>query len=430
MRRGKWNFLHPVVFVGTALILGPWSLRAAESPAAPAATNRPPANAPSEALGRFLEQVPALRFEVFGEPLWKYLAFLAYLGLAFLSAYLVNRLVSGRLRAWAARTPSKYDDILLKVVHGPVKVVTFVIVLNFGLQVFAWPAVVQDYLSKGLRVVVAWSITYMVIKALDLLLVFWRQRAAAPEDPLFDKQLLPLMRRVGKYFIILLALLVTAQNLGVEVTTLLAGLSIGGLAVGLAAQDTLANLFGAVALFMDRPCVVGDRIQVEGYDGVVEEIGLRSTRLRNLDGHLVTIPNKAMANASITNISKRPNIRTVMTLGITYDTPAEKVKLAGDIIQEVFKSHPMTADVWVSFNQFADCSLNFLVVHWWNSTVYKDYLAGMQEMNLALKARFDAAGISFAFPTRTLYVKQDSDWRITGMPQTPPLPAEPGTARG
>jgi len=120
----------------------------------------------------------------------------------------------------------------------------------------------------------------------------------------------------------------------------------------------------------------------------------------------------------------------VMTIGITYDTPTEKVKRAGEIIQEVFKSHPMTADVWVSFNQFADCSLNFLVIHWWNSTVYKDYLAGMQEMNLALKARFDAAGISFAFPTRTLYVKQDSDWRITGMPQTPPPRAEPGAARG
>ena len=430
MRSHKRNFLHPAVWVWTALIFGPWGLRAAESPAAPAATNSSPANAPSEALGRFFEQVPALRLEVFGEPLWKYLAFLAYIGLAFLSAYLVNRLVSGRLRAWAARTPSQYDDILLQVVHGPIKVVTFVIVLNFGLRVFAWPAVVQDYLSKGLRVVVAWSVTYMVIKALDLFLVFWRQRSAEPEDPLFDRQLLPLMRRVGKYFILLLALLVTAQNLGVEVTTLLAGLSIGGLAVGLAAQDTLANLFGAVALFMDRPCVVGDRIKVEGYDGVVEEIGLRSTRLRNLDGHLVTIPNKAMANASITNISKRPNIRTVMTIGITYDTPAEKVKRAGEIIQEVFKSHPMTADVWVSFNQFADFSLNFLVIHWWNSTVYKDYLAGMQEMNLALKARFDAAGISFAFPTRTLYVKQDSDWRITGMPQTPPPPAEPGAARG
>jgi MscS family membrane protein len=379
-----------------------------------------------------LVRVGWLHTEVFGEPLWKYLAFLAYIALAFLSAYLVNRLVAGRLKAWATRTVTRYDDIFVEVVQGPVKVITFVIVLNFGLQVFAWPAVVQNYLSKGLRVVVAWSLTFMVIKAMDVLLVFWRQRAAAEKDVFFNQQLFPLVRRVGKYFIILLAALLTAQNLGIEITSLLAGLSIGGLAVGLAAQDTLANLFGAVALFMDKPCAVGDRIKVEGFDGVVEEIGLRSTRLRNLDGHLVTIPNKAMANASITNISKRPNIRTVMTIGITYDTPAEKVKLAGDIITEVFKGHPMTADVWVSFNQFADFSLNFLVIHWWNSTDYKAYLAGMQEMNLQLKARFDAAGLSFAFPTRTLYVKQDSDWRITGMPQSPPTggAVEPPPTRG
>jgi MscS family membrane protein len=398
--------------------------------AAPAATNVAAATpAPSDAVGQLLVRVSFLQTEVFGEPLWKYLAFLAYIALAFLSAYLVNWLVSGRLKAWAARTATQYDDILLQVVQGPVKVITFVIVLNFGLRVFAWPVVVQDYLSKGLRVVVAWSLTFMVIKAMDLLLVFWRQRAAAAEDVFFNQQLFPLVRRVGKYFIILIAALLTAQNLGIEITSLLAGLSIGGLAIGLAAQDTLANLFGAVALFMDKPCAVGDRVKVEGYDGVVEEIGLRSTRIRNLDGHLVTIPNKTMANASITNISKRPNIRTVMTIGITYDTPAEKVKLAGDIITEVFKSHPMTADVWVSFNQFADCSLSFLVIHWWNSTDYKAYLAGMQEMNLTLKARFDAAGLSFAFPTRTLYVKQDSDWRITGVPQPPP-PAEPPPARG
>lgn len=421
MQKCHWNFVHVAVLVGLALLSWSRVAWAADTPAgAAAATNAAPAGqTPNEAVGQLLERIAALRFEVWGEPLWKYLAFLAYILLAFSSAFLVNRLASGWLRTRTARTSSRYGDILLPVVHGPIKVVTFVIVLNFGLRVFAWPAVVQDYLSKGLRLVVAWSITFMLIKALDLFLEYWRQRSTAAEDPLLDKQLLPLGRRVGKFVIILLALLVTAQNLGVEITTLIAGLSIGGLAVGLAAQDTLSNLFGAVALFMDRPCVVGDRIRVENVDGVVEEIGLRCTRVRNLDGHLVSIPNKAMANATITNISKRPNIRTVMTIGITYDTPAEKVKLAGDIINEVFKSHPMTADVWVSFNQFADYSLNFLVIHWWNSTVYKDYLAGMQEMNLTLKTRFDAAGISFAFPTRTLYIKQDSDWRITGLPQTP-----------
>ncbi|MFN7141455.1 MAG: mechanosensitive ion channel family protein, partial [Limisphaerales bacterium] len=124
-------------------------------------------------------------------------------------------------------------------------------------------------------------------------------------------------------------------------------------------------------------------------------------------------PNKTMGNATITNITKRPNIRTNMDISITYDTPVEKVKLATQILNDVYRSHPKTFDLIISFNRFADSSLNILVVHWWNSTDFKEYLAGMQELNLKVKERFDAEGINFAFPTRTLYLKQDSDWRIT-----------------
>jgi len=189
-------------------------------------------------------------------------------------------------------------------------------------------------------------------------------------------------------------------------------LSIGGLAVGLAAQDTLGNLFGAVAVFVDKPFRIGDRIQLDQVDGTVESIGLRSTRVRNLNGHLITVPNKTMGNATITNVTCRPNIKTEMNIGLTYDTPAEKVKRALKILEEIYRGHPMTVDLIVSFNKFADSSLNILVVHWWNSTDFKAYLAGMQELNLAIKERFDAEGISFAFPTQTLFLKQDSEWRV------------------
>jgi MscS family membrane protein len=103
-----------------------------------------------------------------------------------------------------------------------------------------------------------------------------------------------------------------------------------------------------------------------------------------------------------------------MNIGITYDTPAPKVKLALKIIEEVYKPHPKTFDCVIGFNKFESSSLNILVVHWWNATDYKEYIAGMQEMNLALKERFDAEGINFAFPTQTLYVKQDSEWRVNG----------------
>jgi MscS family membrane protein len=196
-----------------------------------------------------------------------------------------------------------------------------------------------------------------------------------------------------------------------NVTGLLASLSIGGLAVGLAAQDTLSNLFGAVAIFADRPFRVGDHIQLsDGLDGTVEAIGLRSTRVRNLDGHLVAVPNRTMANANIINISKRPNIKTVMNIGVTYDTPSHRVERAMQIIENIYRNDPNTVDLIVSFNKFENSSLNILVVHWWNSTDFKAYLLGFQKLNLELKKRFDAERISFAFPSQTVYLRQDSEW--------------------
>src|SRR5262249_45723989 len=160
------------------------------------------------------------------------------------------------------------------------------------------------------------------------------------------------------------AVLVTSQNLGMNVTGLLASLSIGGLAVGLAAQDTLSNLFGGVAIFADKPFRVGDRVQLEAIEGTVGAVGVRSTRVRNLDGYLLAIPNKNMSAANIVNISKRPNIKTVMNLGLTYDCPAPKLERAMQIIEEIYRPHPKTADLLVSFNKFESSSLNLLVVHW------------------------------------------------------------------
>jgi MscS family membrane protein len=359
-----------------------------------------------------LDRVPAFKREFLGNPIWQYIASLIYIILAFYVSKLLDLLVRLRLKIWAAKTTTRLDDLLVELIHGPVKVVSFVILLHIGLRVFDWPIWVQEFLSKALIVIVAVSITYMALKLVDVLLVFWRQRAVPEGDQTFNQQLFPLIRKSLKVFIVVVSFLVTSPHLGLNVTGLIASLSIGGLALGLAAQDTLGNLFGAVAIFLDKPFKVGDRIQLDSIDGVVESIGLRSTRVRNLDGHLITVPNKTMGNATITNITLRPNIRTLMNISVTYDTPAEKVQRAVDILGEVFRGHAMTHDVWISFNKFADSSLNIFIVHWWKSTVFKDYLAGMQEMNLEIKRRFDQEKISFAFPTQTLHLKQDSEFRI------------------
>jgi len=351
------------------------------------------------------KSLPFLKYQIFGNELWKYILSLIYIFLAFLLAKGADLLFRRVLKHLAEKTTTELDDLIIETLRNPIKIVFFVIFLRIGLDVFEWPEIIQTILSKAFTIIVAATITYAIIKVLDLFFGYWRSRNK--EDKNINEQLIPLIRKSLQVFIIIVASLVTLTNLGIDVTAAIASLSIGGLAIGLAAQDTLANIFGAAAIFIDKPFKIGDRIKINDIDGFVESISLRSTRIRNLDGHLITVPNKMMGNSIITNITRRPNIRTVMTIGITYNTPAEKIKRATQILEEIYRSHPKTHDVIIGFNQFADFSLNITVIHWWNSTDYKDYLQGMQELNLKIKERFDQEGIEFAFPTRTVYLRYD-----------------------
>ncbi|MEY4916885.1 MAG: hypothetical protein RL616_798 [Verrucomicrobiota bacterium] len=365
---------------------------------------------PSHSLSFGLDQIQFLCVHtLLGQPLWKYLSFLIYIVLAFYAAKLLDFIISTWLKKIAAKTTTVYDDLFLDLLRGPVKVVVFVILLHIGLGTFEWPSRAQDYLSRGLIVVVACSVTYVLLKLVDLLLGIWRERVVAEQDKVFAAQLFPIFSKTAKVVIVIGAALLTADNLNIEIKTLLAGLSVGGLALGLAAQDTVANMFGAVAILLDKPFHIGDRIRVEGVDGTVETIGLRSTRVRNLDGFLVTLPNKLMGNAIITNVTKRPTIKTEMNLGLTYDTPVEKVKRATLLLEEIFQSNPKTTDLVISFNRFADSALNIFIVHVWNGTDVKQHFAEMQALNLKIKERFDAEKIEFAFPTQTVFVKTEGE---------------------
>jgi MscS family membrane protein len=344
-------------------------------------------------LDRF---APLREITFLGEPLWKYIASLIYVLLAFYAAKLIDLIA----RVWFKKVTSSksavLDEVLFDLLRGPIKVVVFVVLLNIGLNIFDWSARMRLYLSKGLILVVAASLTYLVIKVLDLFLNIWRQRHARDSEGKFDDQLFSVIRISLNTFVIVVAVLVTAQNMNIDITAAIASLSIGGLAVGLAAQDTLANLFGAVAVFVDKPFRVGDQIKLDGAEGTVEIVGLRSTRVRHPEGHLIAVPNKTMGSATISNITERANIKTVMNFALVRTLPTEKVKRALALLEEIYRHHPMTRETWVSFNQFAGPNLNIQVVHWWRGTDYQKYLEGMQEMNLAVKERFDAEGIAFA----------------------------------
>ena len=355
-----------------------------------------------------LDRLPYMRTIYLGNPLWKYASFGIYIVLALFLTKVIDVVFLAYLKKLASKTKTQLDDLLFDLIGGPIKVIVFVILLHIGLDIFSWPPWMQKYLSTALKIVVAGSLTYLSIRLVDLLLTYWKSRATASDsDKLFAEQLYPVARISARTFVIVMAILFTSQNLGLNITSVLASLSVGGLAIGLAAQDTLANLFGAIVIFLDKPFKIGDRIQLDGgIDGTVETIGLRSTRVRSLDGYLITVPNTTMGKATITNINARPTIKTVIDFGLTYDTSPERMEQAVALLTEIYKSHPMTCDLLVGFNQFGNSSMNIRVTHWWKNTDYKAYTAGMQDLNLAVLKRFGEEKLEMAFPTQTLYLRE------------------------
>ena len=221
--------------------------------------------------------------------------------------------------------------------------------------------------------------------------------------------LAPILSKSLKATVVVLAIVQVAQTLsGKEITSILAGLGIGGLAIALAAQDTIKNFFGSIVLIADKPFTIGDRINVDGHDGPVETVGMRSTQIRTLDGHLVTIPNGEMANKTIWNISKRPYIRKIFNLGLPYDTSPSKVREAKAIVEELLHNHEGMNPEFppkIYFNDFADSTLNLICIFWYHPPAYWEFLAFTEKLNLNILTRFNSAGIEFAFPTQTIDLK-------------------------
>ena len=243
------------------------------------------------------------------------------------------------------------------------------------------------------------------------------------------------------------------SRVGVSLVPLLTGIGIGGLAIALAARPTIENIIGSFMIFLDKPYQVGQRVNVLEQNGTVESIGLRSTKIRLLNGHLTSIPNEKMAAVEIENIGRRPFIRRRFSITVTYDTPPDKINRALEILREILavpevpalqttdgtenladtatnetehNTHPNQAinqpgfPPRIFFNEFNADSLNILVIYWYHPPVYWDYLDHATWINLQIKERFNAEGIDFAFPTQTLHLAGDDKRPLTaGVRQEP-----------
>ncbi len=257
---------------------------------------------------------------------------------------------------------------------------------------------------------VAWVvvISYLAYLLVDVPVTAVK-RYALKKDDSFGNFLGPLISRTLSVAVIFLAIAQIYQIITDQpMTTILAGLGVGGIAVGLAAQDAIGNFFGSIMLATDRPFEVGDRVVVDSYDGPIEKVGLRSTQIRTLEGHLVSIPNKYLASTSIQNIAKRPHIRRLSTITVTYDTPPDKMREAVSILQDILKDHEGMHEDYpprVYFSGYGDWALEIMMIYWYHPPSYWDYMAFSEKVNLEILERFNKAGLEFAFPSQTIYTK-------------------------
>jgi len=254
------------------------------------------------------------------------------------------------------------------------------------------------------------ALFWLILLLIGILDVYLKKWAAATESTI-DDMLVPIVGKTLRLFVIVICGIIIVQNLtGLKIGPLLASLGIGGLAVALAAKDSIANFFGTLTILFDKPFQVGQRITIDQYDGIVENVGFRSTRIRTLTGHLVTIPNEKLVNSSVENIGERPYIRWLTNIGITYDTPPDKVDKAVHMIREILENHEGMKEDFpprVFFNGFNDWSLNIMVIAWYHPPNYWDFQEWLQKTCLEIMRRFEAEDIDFAFPSRTIYMAND-----------------------
>ena len=313
----------------------------------------------------------------------------------------------------ADRTETPLDNLLLEAAEKPAGWLMYILgtlatvhVLNPPTAIFPIVSAV-DHLGRIISILIG---AWFLWRLLDGLAAYFTARAAKTESSL-DDQLVPFVAKTLKIFIVITGMLVVAQNMGYSISGLIASLGIGGIAVAMAAKDTIANVFGSIMILVDRPFTIGDLIKTAEFEGVVEEVGFRSTRIRTFAKTLVNVPNSTMANMVIDNIDARPKRRVKMRIGLTYDTPVEKMRQAVGDIEDILSRHNgVDHDFFlVKFDEFEDSALSIFLYYFTTTVRWEEYLQVRQEVNLQIMGLLESLELEFAFPTRTVYLEQSPE---------------------
>ena len=342
--------------------------------------------------------------EFYGNSILNWAIAVGILILSFVVVKMLYWIFSNVIRRLTSKTKTNLDDVLIDKLEKPLTYLVLILGYWISIHYLVFKEEVELVLENAAYFLLVIDFTAILSRIVDALITEIIMPISEKSDSSFDNQLIPVIQKGVRSIIWILGIIIGLDNIGFDITAMIAGLGIGGLALALAAQDSVKNIFAGIMIFLDKPFRIKDRIQVDGFDGIVEEVGLRSTRLRTLEGRIVTIPNSRFTDNSVTNVTSQPTLKVKLNLGLTYDTDEVQMQKAIDILEDIVKNQEaITDDYAAGFNGFGDFSLNILFIYYVKPDSH--WLDTQTLVNKEILRRFNKEGLEFAFPTQTILKK-------------------------
>ena len=346
-----------------------------------------------------------LNFQIFGNSGKNYLIALAIFFGSLLVLKIFREKIFSHLKEKAKKTKTEIDDILIEIVESIKPPFYFFVALYFALYSLTLSEKVQKLINSLFILV----IIYQVIKALHIFINQAGKKFISKEEgkeKIKSEATIKTLTTIIKVCLWIVAGLIILSNWGVNINSLIAGLGIGGIAVALAVQNILGDVFSSFSLVLDKPFEIGDFIVIGSHCGIVKKIGIKTTRIQTLQGEELVVSNKELTETRVQNFGKMRERRIQFRFGVCYETPLKKLKKIPEMVREIIENIENTRVDRIHFKEFGDFALIFEVVYYVLTPDYLQYMNIQQEINFKLKEKFEKEGIEFAYPTQTIYLSQ------------------------
>ena len=306
---------------------------------------------------------------------------------------------------WAGKTKTTLDDEILRNVKAPVVLFAILVGAYYALNSLTFTGPYSEQLSAIFIISEILLVTFTITRVTNVL-TKWYAAKSAERGKRISNHLLFILKKLIQIVVYIFAFLAILVVFRIDLSGVVVGLGVGGIAIALALQNILSDVFSAFSIYFDRPFEIGDFIVVGSYSGTVSKIGIKSTRVQLLQGEELVISNKELTTASVRNFRKLKKRRITFTIGVTYDTPLIKLRKIPEMISEIIKNMQLTEFESIHFAEFGDFSLKFVVVYYMKVADYRKYMDTQQEINFAIKEVFEREGIKMAFPTHTVFLNK------------------------